>query len=149
MKLIMSTILLLTVATLINAKPLSANDSIADQIPIDFQSITKAWKEAYNSKDSISLEQFYTKNARYISSHVKGLELEGREKVIANFKNGMNLGGYIDTIEILDINTSGDLATLFCKYQATNNGSTVIGRNLLVMKKIEGKWLINIHMTVI
>ncbi len=61
----------------------------------------------------------------------------------------MNMGGHIDFIEILKMNVSGDIATLFCKYQATNNGVTVVGRNLLVMKKIDGSWLIKLHMTVV
>lgn len=91
----------------------------------------------------------YTDNADYISSHVEGLEANGRDKLIANFQNGMNMGGYIDSIEILKMNVSCDMATLLCKYQATNNGVTVIGRNLLVMKKIDGIWLIALHITVV
>ena len=47
------------------------------------------------------------------------------------------------------MNYSCNMATLLCKYQATNSGVTVTGRNLLVMKKINGKWLIAVHMTVV
>jgi len=61
----------------------------------------------------------------------------------------MSGGGHIDSIEILSMNVSCELATLLCKYQATNSGQTVVGRNLLVLKKIEGKWLIVLHMTVV
>jgi hypothetical protein len=60
----------------------------------------------------------------------------------------MSGGGHIDSIEILGMNVSCDMASLYCKYKATNNGVTVTGRSLLVMKKIKEKWLIINHMTV-
>jgi len=41
------------------------------------------------------------------------------------------------------MDVSGNLATLLCKYQATKRcGVTVIGRNLLVLKKIKGNGLL-------
>jgi hypothetical protein len=52
-------------------------------------------------------------------------------------------------VEILSMNVSCDLATLLCRYQATNSGVTVTGRNLLILKKIDDQWLIIIHMTVV
>jgi ketosteroid isomerase-like protein len=119
------------------------------QLIREFQSETEKWKDAYNSKDAQNLVPLYTEDAQYISSHVAGLVASDREKLITNFQNGMNMGGHIDSVEILTMNVSCDLATLLCKYQATNNGVTVVGRNILVMKKINGKWLINLHMTVV
>lgn len=110
---------------------------------------TEEWKEAYNSRNAQNLVPLYTEDAKYISSHVSGLEAIGRAKLIANFQNGMNMGGHIDTIEILSMNISCDLATLVCKYQANNSGQIVEGRNLLVLRNINGKWLIAIHMTVV
>ena len=110
---------------------------------------TEEWIRAYNSKDANNLIPLYTENAKYISSHVNGLELDGRINVIDYFQNGINGGGHIDTIEILSMNLSCEIATLLCKYPATNSGVTVTGRNLPVMKKINGKWLIAIHMTVV
>jgi ketosteroid isomerase-like protein len=114
-----------------------------------FQLQTEKWKDAYNSGDAQNLVPLYTTDARYLSSHVTGLELIGREKVIANFQNGMKMGGHIDSVEILTMQSSSELVTLICKYQATNSGQTVSGRNLLVLKKVNGFWLIVIHMTVV
>jgi len=91
----------------------------------------------------------YSNEAEYVSSHVSGLVAKGRDQLIANFQNGMNSGGHIDSVEILSMNISCELATLFCKYQATNSGQTVIGRNLLVLKKMNNVWLIILHMTVV
>jgi ketosteroid isomerase-like protein len=91
----------------------------------------------------------YTEDARYVSGHVEGLVAEGREAVIAYLQQGMTGGGHIDSIEILDAQVSCDLATLFCKYHATNSGVEAIGRNLLVMRNFNGRWLIVMHMTVV
>lgn len=122
-------------------------DSI--QLLQEFQQQTEKWKQAYNSGDARNLIPFYVPESNYCSSHVQGLVATGRDKLITNFQNGMNTGGHIDSIEILSMNLSCELATLFCKYQATNSGQTVSGRNLLVLKKINGQWLIILHMTVV
>jgi ketosteroid isomerase-like protein len=115
----------------------------------EFRNQTENWMNAYNSRDAQNLLSLYSEDAQYISSHVAGLVAIGREKLIANFQNGMNMGGHIDGVEILSMNVSCDLATLLCRYQATNNGVTVTGRNLLILKKIDDQWLIIIHMTVV
>lgn len=127
----------------------STNNTDTLMLKKEFQEQTQKWKDAYNSKDARNLVPLYSEDAQYVSSHVSGLVAQGRDKLIANFQNGMNLGGYIDSIEILTMNISCDLATLLCKYQATNNGETVIGRNLLILKKINKQWLIVLHMTVV
>ena len=127
----------------------SCDNSKNQQLMKEFQLQTEEWKQAYNSLNAQNLITLYSEDAQYISSHVAGLVENGRNDLIANFQNGMNMGGKIDSVEILRMDVSGNLATLLCKYQATNAGVTVIGRNLLVLKKIKGKWLINIHMTVV
>jgi ketosteroid isomerase-like protein len=127
----------------------SENDTSSQALLYEFQLNTEKWRIAYNSGNAQNLVPLYAFDADYISSHVAGLEAIGRDKLIANFQNGMNMGGHIDSVEILKMNVSCDMATLLCKYQATNSGVTVIGRNLLVMKKINGNWLIALHMTVV
>jgi len=107
------------------------------------------WKEAYNGVDAQNLAPLYSEDAVYSSSHVAGLEAIGRDKLIANFQNGMKMGGHIDKVEILSANVSGKMASLYCLYQATNSGVTVTGRNLLVLRKVKGQWLIINHMTVV
>lgn len=114
-----------------------------------FKQHTESWREAYNSKDARNLVAFYAADASYISSHVEGLEANGRDALIANFQKGMSMGGHIDSIEILNMNVSCDQATLLTKYQANNSGQIAIGRNLLVMRKVHDKWLIVLHMTVV
>ena len=114
-----------------------------------FQQNVEKWKEAYNSGDAQNLVALYAEDATYSSSHVSGLEAVGRDKLIANFQKGMKMGGHIDKIEIITANISGKMASLYCFYQATNSGVTVSGRNLLVLRKVKGEWLIFSHMTVV
>ena len=142
-------ILIIISVTSISIYAQTENDTASTKLLHEFQLSTEKWRLAYNSKDAKNLIPFYTDDANYISSHVAGLEANGRDKLIANFQNGMNMGGHIDSVEILKMNVSCDISTLLCKYQATNNGVTVVGRNLLVMKKINGIWLIVLHMTVV
>ena len=114
-----------------------------------FETNMMQWKQAYNSGDAQNLVPLYTEDAIYTSSHVAGLEAIGRDKLIANFQNGISGGGHIDTIEILKMEVSSDMAYLFCRYQATNSGVTVSGRNLIVLRKVDNNWVISIHMTVV
>jgi len=114
-----------------------------------FQENVQKWADAYNSADAQNLVPLYAQDAVYSSSHVAGLEAIGRDKVIANFQRGISSGGHIDKIEILSANVSGEMASLYCVYQATNSGVTVSGRNLLVLRKVKGQWLIIQHMTVV
>lgn len=119
------------------------------KIYLEFQQNVEKWKEAYNSKDGQNLLPLYAEDAVYSSSHVAGLEAIGRDRVIANFQVGMSGGGHIDKIEILSANIYGELASLYCLYQATNSGVTVTGRNLLVLRKVKNQWMIINHMTVV
>lgn len=115
----------------------------------EFHQMTEQWKEAYNSKDAKNFLPFYAENAQYISSHVPGYEANGRENVLANFQRGMTQGGYIDSIKVLSVDVSCDIASMVTVYYATNSGIHVSGRNLIVFKKIEGKWRILRHMTAV
>lgn len=119
------------------------------QMKKEFQQRTEKWRQAYNSKDAQQLAPLYTTDAVYLSSHVEGLVAQGREQLIAYFQGGMDGGGHMDSIEVISVAMSCDLATLHCRYQATNSGVTVVGRNLLVLRRVQGAWLISTHMTVV
>ncbi|MEW6194821.1 MAG: hypothetical protein AB1521_06685 [Bacteroidota bacterium] len=125
-----------------------SGDTLSTNLEV-FQTLANEWKDAYNNNNLIKLSLLYSENSDYISSHVNGLVTEGRDNIIAYFGKGIELGGHIDSIEILKINLSCDIATLFCKYEAKNCGEKVIGRNLLILKRIKDKWQIIIHMTVV
>jgi ketosteroid isomerase-like protein len=147
----MRTIFLTAALTIISIS-LSAQrlvQSAGSNIPEEFIKGTTAWKDAYNSKDTAKLAALYAPDAIYCSAHVPALVATGRNQVRDYFRGGMMMGGHIDSIAVLSCNMSGDLATLFCKYIATNAGVTVNGRNLIVLRKEHGKWLFITHMTVV
>ena len=144
-------LIIIIVQTIFSLNVSAQNKSAVDSLSLiaEFKTSTEKWREAYNSKDAQNLVPLYTEDAQYISSHVSGLVAVGRDKLIANFQNGMNMAGHIDSVEIITMNVSCDLASLLCKYQATNAGVTVVGRNLLVMRKVNSVWVITLHMTVV
>ncbi len=145
-KIIMNLILMLAISGSLVAQQNKVTDP---QLKKEFENNIELWKQAYNSGDAQNLVPLYTEDAIYTSSHVAGLEAIGRDKLIANFQNGITMGGHLDAIEILSADVSCEMAYLFCKYQATNAGEKFTGRNLLVLKKVENKWMIVIHMTVV
>ena len=134
---------------LLIAASLYAQAGGQDSLKKAFRPNTDRWQQAYNSGDAKQLAILYTEDAVYLSSHVEGLVAEGRDRVIANFQKGVSGGGHIDAIEIISVSVSCNLASLHCRYQATNSGVTVVGRNLLVLRRVDGEWLIATHMTVV
>lgn len=114
-----------------------------------FNILAQRWMHAYNSNDSTQLASLYTNEAQYISSHVPGLVAQGRDRLMRNFQNGIRFGGHVDSISILSVELSCNLATVLCKYEATNSGQKAMGRNLLVLKRIGSQWRIVLHMTVV
>lgn len=144
--LIISLFTVFTIVTIVEAQPTASDNAALKKVS---EANMNRWKEAYNSGDAQNLVPLYREDAIYTSSHVDGLEAIGRERLIANFQNGITGGGHIDNIEILKMEVTDEMAYLFCKYQATNSGVTVTGRNLLVLKKVNNQWPIAIHMTVV
>jgi ketosteroid isomerase-like protein len=114
-----------------------------------FNELAQIWMRAYDNDDSTILAALYSPDAEYVSSHVQGLVAHGRDRVIANFQRGIENGGHIDSISVLSVQLSCDLATLLCRYEATNSGQKAVGRTLLVVKKVNDAWLIILHMTVV
>jgi ketosteroid isomerase-like protein len=139
-------VMLICFTLLTNAQTQVSRDS---KLFSEFLLNMEKWQDAYNGGDAQNLIPLYAEDAVYSSSHVFGLEAIGRDKLIANFQNGMRMGGHIDEIEILSANSSGDMASLFCRYKATNSGNTVSGRNFIVLRKVNRQWLIVNHMTVV
>ena len=138
---------------LLSSSVLAGNEQrfagVPDSLTAKFELNVKTWREAYNSGDAGDLIPLYAEESEYISGHVDGLVATGRARLIENFQNGINGGGHIDSIEILSVSYSCDLAVLVCKYQASNSGQKASGRNMLVLRKSGNQWLIIKHMTVV
>ena len=108
--------------------------------------IAEDWKDAYNAGDAAKVAALYTEDGYYLSAHILA---HGRKEIEAYWRRGILAGGHVDFIQPLTVFASGELGYTAGTYQATNAGVTVDGRILLVFKKINGKWLIAAHETVV
>ena len=115
----------------------------------EFVRISKQWLAAYNAADTECLKRLYARDAQYISGHVPGLVANGRDHVISYFQAGIALGGHIDTLTVLSVSESCNLATVLCEYEANNAGQKASGRSLLLFRKENNNWLVYLHMTVV
>ena len=106
------------------------------------RNVAAAWQAAYNAKDAKAVAALYTPDAYYVSAHVVA---HGRQEIEAYFKRGIDGGGRIDAIGILTTGQSGELAYWVGTYDATNAGQKVHGRNVVVARRVSGKWLIVAH----
>jgi uncharacterized protein (TIGR02246 family) len=116
----------------------------ADQEAIG--TIADDWKNAYNSGDAAKVAALYCEDGYYLSAHILA---HGRDAIQAYWQRGIAAGGYIDFIKPLTVFSSCDLGYTAGTYQATNAGVTVDGRILIVLKKVNGRWLIAAHETVV
>lgn len=104
--------------------------------------IAGRWKALYNGGDAARVAELYIEDGYYLSSHVLAHK---RPAIQSYFQRGISGGGHIDWIRPLKIHVAGELAYFAGTYQATNAGVTVDGRLLLVLQKVDGKWLIAAH----
>ncbi len=81
-----------------------------------------------------------------MSAHILA---HGRPAIQAFWERGIKARGHIDYIKPLTTYYSGDLGYSAGTYQATNAGVTVDGRILIVLRKVDGKWLMAAHETVV
>ena len=116
----------------------------ADELAV--RQISEDWIRAYNAGDAQKVASLYTKDAHYLSAHVLA---QGREAIQAYFERGIKAGGHLDFIKPINIFIAGDVAYCPGVYQATNAGVTVDGRILIVLRKIDGRWLMAAHETVV
>ena len=95
----------------------SVSNADYNKLMQEFQLQTEKWKQAYNSHDAQNFVSLYSEDARYISSHVEGLEAPDRNKLIANFQNGMNMGGHIDSIKYVNCYLTGQIWPICSVFQ--------------------------------
>jgi ketosteroid isomerase-like protein len=127
----------------------SATDDSSAVLMNEFRRLAEVWKQAYNTREAANLLPLYAQDAEYISAHVDCYIAHGRDAVIRNFQKGIDGGGYLESLEVLSMKSSCDIATIVSRYRGTAAGHDVDGRNLLVWKRIDGKWLVVTHMTAV
>jgi uncharacterized protein (TIGR02246 family) len=118
---------------------MSTDEAAIRQIPED-------WIRFYNAADAARVAALYAEDGYYLSAHVLA---HGSQAIQAYWERGIAAGGHIDFIKPLTVYSAGDLAYCAGTYQATNAGRTVDGRILIVLRKVNGKWRIAAHETVV
>jgi uncharacterized protein (TIGR02246 family) len=116
----------------------------ADEATI--RQVSEDWIRFYNAGDAAKVAALYTDDGYYLSAHILA---HGSQAIEAYWERGIKASGHIDFIKPLTLYYTGDLAYCAGTYQATNAGVTVDGRILIVLRKVNGKWLMAAHETVV
>ena len=103
------------------------------------------WKNDYNSGNAAGVASLYAENADYLTQHFISGIVHGRAAIRAYVQLGVNARYHIDSIQILSMGCSGNLAYTVGRYESTNGGQKALGVNLVVLRKIKGRWLIVAH----
>lgn len=107
--------------------------------------IADTWKEAYNAGDAARVAALYTPDAYYLTQHYVDGVVHPRPFIQAYVQHGVDAHYQIDSIETLFTVCSGDVAYAITRYRSTNGDQKAMGVNLVVMRKVKGKWLIAAH----
>jgi len=109
------------------------------------QSISAQWKQSYNQGNAAGVAALYAPDAIYLTQHFVTGIVEGRPAIQAYVQRGADAQYRVDSIEELRTVCSGDMAYVVDRYTSTNAGQKAIGVNLVVLRKISGKWMIVAH----
>ena len=145
MKRMASTFLLCALASL-------AQDSAAQEQRCTIAGINRAigdiiesWKNGYNAGNPEKVAALYAPNATYLTQHFVTGVVYGRAAIKAYVKKGTDARYRIDTIKLLASDCSAEFAYAVTRYESTNADQKAFGLNLVVLQKINGKWLIVAH----
>lgn len=116
----------------------ASDDQAVRQIAQDF-------KNGYNAGDAAKVAALYIEDATYMTQHYVTGFVQGRARIQAYVQKGVDAKYKIESIEVLSSGCSRDMAYAIARYQAINNGEKAFGVNLLVLRKIKGKWMIVAH----
>jgi uncharacterized protein (TIGR02246 family) len=126
--------------------PACSPDRVSGADDPTLRRVAEDWRRAYNAGDAPRVAALYTEDGQYLSAHVGA---RGREAIRAYFQRGIDAGGHIDAIRVLDSRSDGTLAYATGTYEANNAGQKVDGRIVLVLEKCGDRWLIAAHEVVV
>jgi ketosteroid isomerase-like protein len=109
------------------------------------QGMVEQWKDGYNGGHAEQVAALYRADAYYLTQHFATGIVAGRANIQAYVQRGVDARFHIDSITVLKIECSGDLAYVIDRYESTNAGQKAFGLNLVVSRKSGGKWLIVAH----
>jgi ketosteroid isomerase-like protein len=117
--------------------------SVADEQ--ELRRIAEQWKENYNQGNAAAIASLYSSDAYYLTQHYASGIVHPRAMIQAYAQHGIDAHYHLDSIETLYTDCSSDMAYAITRYQSTNAGQKASGVNLVVLRKIAGKWLIVAH----
>jgi uncharacterized protein (TIGR02246 family) len=109
------------------------------------QKIAQDWKEGYNSENPAAVAALYAEDATYLTQHFATGIVHGRRAIQAYVKVGTDAKYKIESLRVLASGCSRDFAYAITRYDSINAGQSGFGVNLVLLRKIEGKWLIVAH----
>jgi len=108
-------------------------------------SIADVWKDGYNQGDAARVAALYSADAYYLTQHFADGIVHPRSMIQAYVQRGIDARYHVDSIETLTTYCSAGFAYAITRYHSTNAGQTAMGVNLVVLRKIGGRWLIVAH----
>lgn len=117
-------------------------------VPADdaaIREIAERWKDGYNDGQAAGVASLYTEDAYYLTQHFATGIVHGRDAIQAYVQHGVNAKYHIDSIQTIALTCSGDFAYSVTRYESTNGGEKAFGVNIVVLKRISGRWLIVAH----
>lgn len=122
-----------------NTTQCSAQDEAA------LRQIAEDWKRGYNHGEAAKVAALYTPDAYYLTQHFKEGIVRGREQIKAYVQHGIDVHYRVDVIEVIAVTCAGDFAYTIDRYESTNAGQKAFGVNLVVLRKLDQRWLIVAH----
>jgi ketosteroid isomerase-like protein len=107
--------------------------------------ISRDWKDNYNRGNAAQVAALYSDDAYYLTQHFATGILHGRAAMQAYVQRGVDAHYHVDTIDVVMTEYHGDFAYTVTRYESTNAGQKAFGVNLVVLRKIGGKWFIVAH----
>jgi uncharacterized protein (TIGR02246 family) len=107
--------------------------------------IADDWKAGYNAGDPEKVAVLYAEDATYLTQHFATGIVHGRAAIRAYVKKGTDAKYKIDSLTVLTSGCASDFAWAITRYESTNGVQKAFGVNLVLMRKINGKWLIVAH----
>ena len=107
--------------------------------------IAEQWKAAYNAGDPEKVAALYAENATYLTQHFASGIVHGRAAIKAYVKKGTDTKYKIDSLTVLASDCTNDIGWAITRYESTNGTQKSLGVNLVLMRKLAGKWLIVAH----
>jgi len=115
----------------------------ADSLAVN--TIIQQWRDNYNNGHAEKVAALYTEDATYLTQHFITGVVHGRRAIQAYVRLGVDAKYHIDSIRMKEFHVDRDFSYAITRYDALNNGVKTFGVNLVVLRKIHGRWMIVAH----